>query len=345
MTTISPATLRGPRTLREKIGQVLMVSFSGTSMTADTAHLIDTFAIGSVILFARNAAGPIGSVHTLLSDLQRAARFPLLVATDQEGGTVIRVRHGITVFPSAATYGERGSPLQVYNDATITAHELRALGLTMNLAPVVDVLSNPRSPIGTRSYGTAPHLVAQLSAAAIRGYQEHGLAACAKHFIGLGHTSIDSHDTLPTVRLTLNELEGLDLIPFRSAIAAGVSAMLVAHVALPEIDAANRPASLSPVIIDGVIRRHLGFTGVVMTDSLLMGALPAGQEPEAAERALAAGADILLFGWNQDLPVGVIATAVERIEQAILHGRIPEQRLNDAVARILAHKQRYRPVL
>jgi beta-N-acetylhexosaminidase len=211
----------------------------------------------------------------------------------------------------------------------------------MNLAPVVDVLSDPRSPIGNRSYGSDPALVARLSAAAVRGYQQHGLAAAAKHFIGLGHTSIDSHQALPTVTQTLAQLARVDLVPFRAAIAAGVSTVLVAHVALPAIDPVHRPASLSPVIIEGLVRKRLGFQGIVMTDSLAMGALPQGSTAQAAEQALAAGADMLLISANHTIADGVFEHAVERVVSAVRAGRLPQSRLDSAVGRILALKRHY----
>jgi len=229
----------------------------------------------------------------------------------------------------------------VYADAATTARDLHALGLSVNLAPVVDVLSNSNSPIGTRSYGGNPQLDARLAVAAIGGYQQHGMAAVAKHFIGLGHTAIASHEALPTVRRTLPQLEKVDLVPFRAAISAGVAALLVAHVALPAIDPVRRPASLSPVIISGLIRQHLGYRGVVLTDSLVMGALPAGHGPEAAEQAFAAGADILLLAANYDIPTAVFEDGMDRIVAAMRAGRIPQSRLDEAVGRILALKRRY----
>ncbi|MGH2411675.1 MAG: glycoside hydrolase family 3 N-terminal domain-containing protein, partial [Chloroflexota bacterium] len=199
----------------------------------------------------------------------------------------------------------------------------------------------PTSPIGDRSYGPDPHLDARLAVAAIKGYQSHRLAATAKHFIGLGHTSIDSHQALPTVHRTLAQLESDDLIPFRAAVRAGVSTILVAHVALPAIDSVYRPASLSPVVIGGLIRKHLGFAGVVMTDSLVMGALPGGRTAEAAERALAAGADILLFGADHDIPLQVLENSMSRVIAAVKAGRVPERRLDEAFGRVLALKRRW----
>ncbi|HLJ67472.1 MAG TPA: glycoside hydrolase family 3 N-terminal domain-containing protein, partial [Chloroflexota bacterium] len=296
-----------------------------------TEELIAGRAIGGVILYGRNCTSA-GQVKTLIGRLQRAAPYPLLVCTDQEGGAVVRIAQGVPVFPSEASYGQAGSAARVYRDATATATALRALGLTLNLAPVVDVLGNPRSPIGSRSYGADPNLVARLSSAAIRGYQDHGLRATAKHFIGLGHTSIDSHQALPSVPLSLAALERDDLIPFRSAVAAGVSTMLVAHVALPLIDRSGRPASLSPTVIGGIIRGRLKFKGTIMTDSLLMGAVPGGGG-QAAVEAFQAGADLLLFGQSRDFPAAVIDDAIARLLHAVQRGTIAESRIDASLRR------------
>jgi beta-N-acetylhexosaminidase len=338
------ASPRVPRTLQEKVGQLFVVSFRGTSPNAAFLSLLKRHGFGGVVLYARNYSSP-GQLKSLLKQLQHASRYPLLVSVDQEGGSVVRLRNGVHTFPSEATYGRAGSSARAYADAATTAHDLRALGLTMNLAPVVDVLSNPRSPIGDRSFGSNAGLVSGLSTAAIHGYQQHGLAAAAKHFIGLGHTSIDSHQALPTVTQSLAQLQRTDLVPFRAAVAAGVSTILVAHVALPAIDPVHRPASLSPVIIGGLIRKQLGFKGVVMTDSLAMGALPQGSTSSAAEQALAAGADILLISANYDIPAATFDSAVNRVIAAVRTGRISESRLDSAVARILALKRTYPPVV
>ncbi|HEX6509123.1 MAG TPA: glycoside hydrolase family 3 N-terminal domain-containing protein [Chloroflexota bacterium] len=338
------ASSRPPRTLQEKVGQLFVVSFPGTSPDPAFLSLLQRNRFGGVVLYGRNYSSP-GQLRALLARLQEASSYPLLVCTDQEGGSVVRLRRGVHTFPSEAVYGRAGWTARVDADAATTAHDLHALGLTMNLAPVADVLSNGRSPIGDRAFGSDPRLVARLTTAAVHGYQQHGLAAAVKHFIGLGHTSIDSHQSLPTVTQTLGQLEGADLLPFRAAVAAGVSTILVAHVALPAIDPVHRPASLSPVIIGGVIRKHLGFKGVVMTDSLAMGALPQGSTADAAERALAAGADMLLISADHDIPAGVFDTAVERVIAAVRAGRISQSRLDSAVARIVALKSTYPSVL
>jgi len=331
---------RVPSTIREKVGQLFMVSFAGTTPRADLLSFFDRNAPGGVILYERNVTSA-AQARTLIADLQRAAPVPLLVATDEEGGLIASIRDGVAVSLSEARYGALRSPARVYRDAATMARDLGALGLTMDLAPVVDVLADHGSPIGTRSFGADPRLVGRLSVAAIQGYQQQGLAATAKHFVGLGRSRIDSHRALPTVTLTLDELERGDLIPFRAAIAAGVSTVMVAHVALPAIDPVARPASLSPVVMDGLLRRRLGFGGVIMTDSLVMGAVPGGNEPAAAERAFAAGADMLLISADRDIATTVFDEAVERIVAAVTARRIPESKLDASVARIMALKRRY----
>lgn len=330
-----------PRTLREKVEQLFVVSFAGTTPQNEIVSLLHRHAVGGVALFARNCVNP-AQIRGLLLGLQRTARYPLLVCTDEEGGGVTRITKGVPPYPWEATYGQSASAAQVQHAASLMATAIRGMGLSMNLAPVVDVLSNPRSPIGLRSYSSNPRLAAQLSVAAIRGYQSHGLAATAKHFIGLGHTSTDSHALLPVVNLTWKQLESTDLIPFRAAIAAGVSTVLVAHVALPRIDSVrNRPASLSPVIMNGKLRKTLRFNGVVMTDSLVMGAVSGVGSAAAAEQAFVAGADILLFAFNENIPTPVIEDAMDRVYAAVKSGRIPESRLDASLARIAALKRRY----
>lgn len=334
------AASRAPSTLREKVEQLFIISFAGKTAGSTILSLLENHAFGGVILYERNC-GSATQIRTLLSDLQATSRYPLLVCADQEGGRVVRIHHGAPVFPWEAVYGQLGSAGRVYADATATARALKGLGLSMDLAPVVDVLSNPTSPIGRRSYGPHPQLDASLAVAAIGGYQQHGLAATAKHFIGLGHTSIDSHAALPTVQLSMNQLEATDLIPFRAAIRAGVSTILVAHVALPKIDSLFRPASLSPTIMQGVIRGRLGFKGVLMTDSLIMGALPKGQEPQAAEAAFVAGADILLLAGNVNIPSAVFEDAIDRVIALVTSGRVPESRVDASLSRVLALKRHY----
>jgi beta-N-acetylhexosaminidase len=334
------AEARPFHTVRDRVAQLFVISFGGARPEGEIVELLRRERLGGVVLFARNCESP-DQLRSLLQGLQQVSHSPLLVCTDQEGGSVVRIRNGVEVFPPEAEYGRRGSAPAVAAAARATGGQLHALGLTMNLAPVVDVLANPTSPIGDRSFGPDPQLDARLGVAAIRAYQRNGLAAVAKHFIGLGHTSIDTHESLPTVPLTLEELEASDLIPFRAAIRAGVASIMVAHVALPQVDPSRRPASVSAPVIQGLLRRHLGFEGLVMTDSLLMAALP--QSGEAPAEALAAGADILLMGVNHDVPAAVFEDAIERVVAAVKSGRIPESRLDEALDRVLRLKGRFPP--
>jgi beta-N-acetylhexosaminidase len=329
-----------PRTLQEKVGQLFIVSFRGLSADPTFLAFLRQHFLGGVTLYSRNCQSP-AQIRALIAQLQGASRFPLIVSIDQEGGDVIRIRNGVHTFPSEAAYGNIGSAARVQADAAVTAHDLRAIGITMNLAPVADILANSRSFLGTRSFGADPSLAARLSAAAVRGYQQHGLAAVAKHFVGLGHTSINSDSSLPMVNLNLAQFDRADFIPFRAAIKAGVSTVLVAHVVLPAIDPIRRPASQSPVAIQGVLRGRLAFNGVVMTDSLLAGAIPGGGGPEAAVRAFAAGADLLLLTIDHDFPLSVIQESIAQIVAAIKAGHIPMSRLNASIARITALKRRY----
>jgi beta-N-acetylhexosaminidase len=329
-----------PRTLREKVGQLFVISFKGLSADPSFLTFLRQNSIGGVTLFARNCGSP-AQITTLTAQLQRASRFPLIVSVDQEGGDVARIRNGVHVFPSESYYGTVGSSARVRADAATTAHDLRALGITMNLAPVADILANPQSFIGSRSFGADPILAARLTGAAVQGYQQHGLAAVAKHFVGLGHTTVNSDNALPTVNRSLAQLERADFIPFRAAIAAGVSTVLVAHVVLPAIDPTLRPASLSPVVIGSLLRGRLGFKGVVMTDSLTAGALAGGHRSEAAEEAFAAGADLLLLATDHDFSYAIVENAIARIVAAIKAGRIPQSRLDASIARIAALKRRF----
>jgi beta-N-acetylhexosaminidase len=320
------------------VAQLFVVSLAGTTPSPQFLSLLKSYPFGGVVLYSRNCV-TASQTRSLIAKLQAGSRFPLLVGVDQEGGLVVRVRNGAPVFPAEAVYGQTGSDARVRADAASTAVALRRLGFTLNFAPVVDVLSNRKSFIGTRSYGANPTLDAQLSAAAITGYQQHGLAATAKHFIGLGHTSINSDNSLPTVTQTWQQLQATDLVPFKTAIGAGVSTILVAHVALPRIDPVHRPASLSPVIITGMIRGALGFKGVVMTDSLVSGAV--SNVTDASRRALIAGADLLLVSLDHDIPAAVFTNAVDTIVNAVKKGQISERVVDAALSRVLALKQRY----
>jgi len=326
--------------IRDLVGQLFMIDFTGHEPSPEVERLIADEGVGGVIVFDKNIAAPrqIAALTNALQEIAATAgRPPLLVSADQEGGPVVRLRAGATHFPSAMAFGAAGSEALAAAAAGITARELRAVGIQMNLAPDVDVNNNPANPvIGVRSYGEDPDLVSRLGVATIRAMQASGVLATAKHFPGHGDTSQDSHLDLPAVPHARRRLEAVELLPFRAAIRAGVGAVLTAHIIFPALDSELRPATLSPVIL-GLLRRELGFEGLVVTDSMAMRAItdrwPAG---EAAVRAVAAGVDIVLA-------CGTLAAqreALEAVRRAVDEGVIPHERVTDAASRVQAAKRR-----
>jgi beta-N-acetylhexosaminidase len=277
-------------------GQLLMVGLPGPRLDSVARELVRELQVGGIILFARNLEGP-EQVWELTRDLQRealaASGLPLLIAVDQEGGMVQRLKAPFTLIPRARELGLRASPQEVETLARKTAQELALVGINVNLAPVLDVARGPECPLYERSYGADPERVAAFGEAAIRGYLGGGALPVAKHFPGLGDTVQDSHVELPDAQ-EKDPARAVDLLPFRRAIAAGVPLIMTAHTLAPEWD--SRPGTLSPVAIQTWLRQNLGFGGVVMTDDLEMGAIAERtRAPQAARQALMAGADLLLI--------------------------------------------------
>ncbi len=320
-------------------GQLVVVDFSGPEPCEDIERLIRDGRVGGVTLFDKNIVDPT-QVARLTNDLQRLAAGagtpPLLVAVDQEGGPVTHVRG--TQFPSAMAFGAAAAESLVAAAADVTARELRAVGIHMNFAPVLDVNNNPANPvIGARSFGEDPARVARLGSRAITAMQAAGVLATAKHFPGHGDTSLDSHLTLPTVAHPRSHLDAVELLPFRAAIRAGVSAVMTAHVVYPALDP-ELPATLSPAII-GLLRETLGFDGLVVTDSMRMRAVADRYTPGAAAvAAVQAGVDVVLaFG-----SVEAQWEALDAVRAAARDGRIAETRIREAAQRVLAAKRRLR---
>jgi len=316
-------------TLQQKIGQMVI---------APVDSVVATGRLGGVLVFGSDIVSP-SQGRARLAALARAEGVPLLVAVDEEGGAISTMSSGgVPGELSPAQYGALGSPARVYQDALKTGRALRALGVNMDLAPVLDVLTNPRSPIGSRSYGADPARVATLGAAAIRGYQGAGLAATAKHFLGLGVSGADAHRELPTDAHTLSQLERGELVPMLAAIKAGVDALMVTHVAIPAIDASGTPASLSRPIVTGFIRGRLGYQGLIITDSLAMGGLGAhiASIQAAAVRAVEAGNDMVLIA--ADVPT--IKITLTALDHAAFAGQLPVSAIDASVRRILIVKAR-----
>ncbi|MFZ5450029.1 MAG: beta-N-acetylhexosaminidase [Thermodesulfobacteriota bacterium] len=280
-------------------GQLLMVGIPGPRMDAVARELVRDLKVGGIILFARNIEGP-EQVWELTRELQHQALAatgqPLLIAVDQEGGRVQRLKAPFTIIPPARELGTTKTPKEVAHLARHVARELSLVGLNVNLAPVLDVPRSPRCPQWDRAYGRDPEHVARFALAAIKGYMSGGIIPVAKHFPGLGDTGVDSHEALPLAQSGDAERK-VDLLPFQQAVAAGVPMVMTAHLQVPEWEA--RPATLSSVALHNWLRGRLGFKGVIITDDLEMGAIATQlSAPQGAKEALASGADLLLICNN-----------------------------------------------
>jgi len=288
------------KSLESLVGQMLMFGFQETEISERLVRLFRETRAGGVILFRRNFSST-KALKQLLDQLQQELGRPLLVAVDHEGGRVIHLAGGVTVFPDNLVLGAAGKEAYARQQGLLEAFELGELGIHLNLAPTLDVLTPAFSPnIGIRSYGRDPALVARLGAARIRGIQEGGLSACAKHFPGQGHSPVDAHLGLPVLESSPEEMNRIHLLPFREAIKAGVLSIMTSHPVYPGLDEEGVPATFSSRIVRDLLRGQLGFQDAVLTDDLEMGALRAfGSVAEASVRAACAGHDLLLICSNE----------------------------------------------
>lgn len=317
---------------------LLCVGFEGDALDERTASLLRDGTAG-VVLFARNFVDR-AQVASLCADIRGAAAGrAVIIAVDHEGGRVQRFRGtGFTDLPSARSAGSAGDAAAVRRIAEIAARELRAVGITMDFAPVLDVDSNPANPvIGDRSYSTEPRVVAELGAEFIDALQSNGIAACGKHFPGHGDTVLDSHLDLPRLPHDRARLDAVELPPFRAAIAAGVASIMTAHVVFEALDP-GVPATMSRAVIDGLLRRELGFDGVIVSDDLDMKAIADRFEVgEAAVRATDAGCDLLLCCRSQ----ANRDRALEALGKGIVDGLLDRSRVEQSLARVAALAARY----
>ena len=323
------------------IGMRLAVGLPGHELTATALERLRHTHAQSVVLFSRNFVSP-DQMTQLLRELDHQLHRSLLILVDHEGGRVIRFTSGVTRFPDARTAGSQG-PEAIERQGREEAKELRRLGVHVNLAPCVDVVVNGSDPIiGDRSYGSDAHQVSQLGVARIRGLQSSGVAACAKHFPGLGAVPRDPHKVLPTVSLDWPTIERIHLPPFRAAIQVGVALVMSSHVCYPLLgDAPGLPATFSPQLIRGVLRERMSFDGVIATDDLEMGALgTSGDMGERAVRATEAGHDLLLICSDLD----AAEQAAVSLRQAYQSGRLDREELKVSAARIDQVRRRYMAV-
>ncbi|MGD9903868.1 MAG: beta-N-acetylhexosaminidase [Vicinamibacterales bacterium] len=329
-----------PLPLRRRLGQLLFGSFPGRTVSVELRALAREFDLGGVTLFARNVEAP-EQVLELAGECAALGRErPAWVSVDQEGGRVARLRAPFTVWPPMATLGRAGSAALTARFARALAAELRAVGVTLDFAPVLDVLTNASNPvIGDRALSDDAAVVGDLGAAVVRELQAAGVAACGKHFPGHGDTLVDSHHGLPVVEHPPERLQAIEFAPFRAAIAADVAFLMTAHVLVPAFDEAW-PATLSAPIL-ARLRDELGFGGAILSDDLEMQAVRARWEPaEAAVRAVAAGCDgVLVCSGDAEL----LASTCEGLVRAVESGALPSSRADDALARMQRAKQRFLP--
>jgi len=316
-----------------------MAGFAGTSLTVELRALARDFSLGGVVYFARNVEEPAQVAEVSREIATLTGELPPWVSVDQEGGRVARFRRGFTVWPPMATLGRSGDVELARQFARALAVELRAVGITLDFAPVLDIFTNPKNTvIGDRALAERAEDVATLGVAIIEALQRGGVAACGKHFPGHGDTLADSHHDLPLVEHAPDRLRAVEFVPFRAAIAAGVASMMSCHVLVPAFDE-GRPGTLSPTIVQGLLRDELGFDGLVFTDDMEMKAIAARMPvPDACVAAIAAGCDaVLVCSGNHDLQ----AATIEALIRAVESGELPYPRVEQALARQRRAKERF----
>ncbi|GGT81601.1 glycoside hydrolase family 3 protein [Streptomyces lateritius] len=330
MTTL----VRGSRTLTRDALTVLQPGFTGTTAPDWLLRRIGE-GLSSVGLFGRNIASP--EQLAALTARLRAEGDDVLVAIDEEGGDVTRleVRHGSS-FPGNYALGSVDDVDLTRAVARELGRRLAECGVDLNWAPSADVNSNAENPvIGVRSFGADPELVARHTVAYVEGLQAVGVAACTKHFPGHGDTNVDSHHALPRIDVDLATLHARELVPFRAAIAAGTKAVMSAHILLSALDP-DRPATLSPQILTGLLRQELGFEGLIVTDGMEMRAIASTYGIERGSvLAIAAGADAICVGGGL-ADEGTVLRLRDALVDAVRTGELPEERLADAAARVRA---------
>src|SRR5712692_356739 len=333
-------------TLDEKIGQLLFPTYHGTFTSTDSPayqqmlHDVNDIHAGGFILVTRMTPLGIEKSQTyptavLNNQLQSKTKLPLLIGADFERGSAMRLDEG-TSFPTQMAIAAGGDPRDAYTMGKITAIEARDAGVHWIYAPVADINNNPENPIiNTRSFGENPERVAEFVSEYVRGVNENGGLATAKHFPGHGDTAADSHIDLPVIKADRARLDELELVPFRAAIAMQVESIMTGHLNVPALEPdPNTPATLSHSILTDLLRKELGYQGLIVTDAMDMGGITVRFAPgEAAVRAVAAGADALLMPPVPD-------AAFEALQAAVKSGRISKERLDASVRRILQAKAR-----
>lgn len=328
--------------LREKIGQMFVTGFPTTGMTPEIKEVIEQYKVGNIILFSHNIVNKI-QLGGLVTELQQwfttHTGIPGFITIDQEGGRVTRMPKDATNVAGAMAIASSGRPENAYAAGRMTARELKALGINFNLAPVMDVNNNALNPvINVRSYGDSVETVSQYGIQMMKGLLDGGVMSSLKHFPGHGDTSVDSHIGLPIIEKTLEELEQLELLPFKAAIEQGAQAIMSAHILFPQIETSGVPGTMSHTIITEILKEKLGFKGLVVSDCLEMDAIKRFYgTAKGALGAVKAGVDLVFISHTPE----TVKEAVHLIEEAVAADELEEAVIDAAVTKILAYKARY----
>jgi len=328
-----------PHALRRQVGQLLIAGFDGLTVPVELKSIAREFGLGGVILFARNVSEAEQVAELCYEATRLAGDVPLWISVDQEGGRVARLKAPFTEWPPMATIGRSGDAGLAARFSKALAAELRAVGITLDYAPVLDVFTNTKNQvIGDRALSSEAADVARLGAEIIRGLQGAGIAACGKHFPGHGDTVADSHLELPLVEHPLERLRQVELVPFKAAVEADAAAIMTAHVLLPALDE-QRPATLSKRIVSGLLRDELSYEGIILSDDLEMKAVANEYSvPSAAVLALEAGCDGVLI-CSADYATQ--SAALEAVIHAVEEERLPATQVGDALRRHRKAKERF----
>ncbi len=323
--------------IEDFVGERLMIGLAGPTLGDADIRLFKATRAGGLILYRRNFTSP-AQLLELLGRLEGALGRRLLVATDHEGGRIVMLGQGVTIFPDNLAVGTAGDEAFAFKQGLFEARELRRLGVDLNLGPCLDVLTERYSPnIGIRSYGKDPALVGRYGVARIRGMVKGGLSACPKHFPGKGHSPLDAHLRLPTIDSDWEEMQRVHLVPFFEAIATGVECVMTSPPVYPKLDPSGVPATFSRLIVEDYLRDQVGFRGVIISDDLEMGAVteacPIG---EAAVRTAAAGHDLLLVCHTEPAQRAAATALVD----AYRSRRLPRHGLELSAARVRALRER-----
>jgi beta-N-acetylhexosaminidase len=323
-------------TLDEKLGQLFLIETVWQHYNSDVDNMVRGMHAGAMIVYNQNISDQ-QQLHDYLAAVQAHASLPLLISTDEEGGLVDRLAQFMPSRPSAQDVTSSGNPNVARQEAAGMAQDLLALGINADLAPVVDVRTTPAAVEYTRLFGDDPATVDRFAGAFLDGVQQNGVVGCLKHWPGIGSVTLDPHETLPTIDRSLGDLQSTEFAAFKNLLGHQPGMIMVTHVIVSALDPIL-PATLSPKVVDGVLRGQLGYQGVVMTDSLYMKGISVRYSlGEAAVLSIIAGDDLLEGAWD----TGSMQEMLGAIKQAMAQGRISAQRIDQSVARVLTLKARY----